>query len=265
MRNRAQSALSQPGYYKMPELQRAVVWQQAGLDGNPPMSIEEWEGRQRFQSGLNLGNLTAVENLRHANDMDEIDQRGLYVRSRGGASGSNLAVSERNALNDAAMSLSAIEQLRGLRKGGTAGTGEVAGRANALKLHIPEALRPMGGSWTTPDTGFADFKSVTAGLKNRTVRAITGAAVGVQEEKRIMDEIPLETDESDVWESKAQATENNLRYLQQLIQDRAAGRSGGASGGDPYEVNSFTGRPQVNVAPGGGGQNFNPRDPLGIR
>lgn len=48
-RRRAQAAVSQPGFYKMPELNRAVVWQQAGFDGNPPMSLDEWKTREDYQ------------------------------------------------------------------------------------------------------------------------------------------------------------------------------------------------------------------------
>lgn len=61
IQRRAQQAIQQPGYYKMPDVQRAVVWQQAGLGGNPPMSLDEWQARQDYEQGQALQRIGASQ------------------------------------------------------------------------------------------------------------------------------------------------------------------------------------------------------------
>jgi hypothetical protein len=61
---------------------------------------------------------------------------------------------------------------------------------------------------------FANFKAATSALKNHVIRTVTGAAVGVQEEARILGEIPLETDKPEVWEAKYQQTVQNMARLE---------------------------------------------------
>jgi len=56
-----------------------------------------------------------------------------------------------------------------------------------------------------------------ATITNRVIKLITGAAVGVKEEKRIMSEIPRHTDTPAQWEVKYQATLKNAADLEGRI------------------------------------------------
>jgi hypothetical protein len=80
---------------------------------------------------------------------------------------------------------------------------------------LASAFQDAPGTKIHPD--FAKFRAGTARLRNATIQAITGAAVGVQEEKRILAEIPSETDKPEAWEIKAQQTLENIASLENAI------------------------------------------------
>lgn len=88
--------------------------------------------------------------------------------------------------------------------------GPAAGRYNAMERGAPGVI-----SGLLPDApdGFEDFAAETATLKNQVIQAITGAAVGVQEQGRIMAQIPDVKDTPANWKAKAKATRRNLQAL----------------------------------------------------
>ena len=59
------------------------------------------------------------------------------------------------------------------------------------------------------------FFANEAVIKNRIIQLITGAAVGVEEEKRILSEIPLHSDTSLQWEEKYKQTLRNAQKLEE--------------------------------------------------
>lgn len=98
---------------------------------------------------------------------------------------------------------------------------------------------PASGRWETfkqvmPGVGteqqFNSFAAANAALTNDVIRAITGAAVGVQEQARIMAQIPTVNDKPEVWEAKFNETLKNLQYLTGVIQKRQAAGAAAAPG-----------------------------------
>jgi hypothetical protein len=116
--------------------------------------------------------------------------------------------------------------------------GDRARRIGELRsAYKPEYVGPAAGRYyktisKLPDTpftpklpeGYGTFIQKQADLKNYMVSLITGAAVGVQEEKRIMDAIPVEVDKPEIWEAKMAETEKNIDYLESLV-NRQIGRA----------------------------------------
>ena len=88
--------------------------------------------------------------------------------------------------------------------------GPVAGRYNTMERGSPSLI---GGLLPDAPEGFEDFAAESATLKNQIIQAITGAAVGVQEQKRILGQIPDVTDTPMNWRAKAAATKRNLQEL----------------------------------------------------
>lgn len=92
--------------------------------------------------------------------------------------------------------------------------GPIQGRATEASINMP-------GIEVGDD--LAQFAAQTAALKNATIQAITGAAMGEQEAKRIMAQIPSFTDKPNVWRQKAAATRKNLELLaDKMMQGQAA-------------------------------------------
>lgn len=88
--------------------------------------------------------------------------------------------------------------------------GPWAGRYNKMERGAPSVI---GAVLPDAPKGFEDFAAESATLKNQVIQAITGAAVGVQEQGRILDQIPTETDSPSNWKAKAKATRKNLQEL----------------------------------------------------
>lgn len=94
--------------------------------------------------------------------------------------------------------------------------GPAAGRANTLRQYIPGISQ---------DPAFAEFKANTDVLTNAVIKAITGAQMSEPEARRIKGQIPSITDPPDVWHAKARATEENLQYMLQRIEELRQGGS----------------------------------------
>lgn len=54
IQKRAQAALGDERFWQLPPERRAVVWQQAGLGGAPPQSVQEVKDLMRYQSDLQM-------------------------------------------------------------------------------------------------------------------------------------------------------------------------------------------------------------------
>jgi hypothetical protein len=130
-------------------------------------------------------------------------------------------------------SLSGLDMLEKLFK--PEFVGPARGRYNATERSSVEL--PIVGLPDAPE-GFEDFAAETAALKNRVIQAITGAAVGVQEQGRIMGEIPDYTDPPSKWKAKARATRRNLQQLVANQIQMGTGAQGPLEDGTVVEVNA---------------------------
>jgi hypothetical protein len=106
---------------------------------------------------------------------------------------------------------------------------------------VKDKIGPLAGNWSkamqkTPGVGvdkpFADFSAESATLKNSVIKAITGAQMSEPEGRRILEQVPLETDKPEVWQSKAVATRDNLGYMRERIIANAGGVSAEPTGMD---------------------------------
>jgi hypothetical protein len=96
--------------------------------------------------------------------------------------------------------------------------GPAVGRYNQVNMNIPG---------TKVDPEVAEFYAEVAALKNRMITAITGAAMGVQETDRIMNELPDVTQKPEVFIARMAATERN----RQAVNDAIAKKKGPNSSG----------------------------------
>ena len=85
--------------------------------------------------------------------------------------------------------------------------GPVYGRAKYLQY-----IHAGGKGLSRQEMAFFANEAV---IKNRIIQLITGAAVGVEEEKRILSEIPLHSDTSLQWEEKYKQTLKNAQKLEE--------------------------------------------------
>ena len=70
---------------------------------------------------------------------------------------------------------------------------------------------------------FANFQASTSAFKNSVIKAITGAQMSEPEARRIMQQIPMETDKPEGWQAKYESTKRNLAYLQARVPAGAGG------------------------------------------
>ena len=108
------------------------------------------------------------------------------------------------AIAGADSSLHQLDKLEGMLPAVQGKIGPLAGRARDLGQNLPGV--PV-------DQTYAAFKAESDTLKNATIKAITGAQMSEPEAKRIMGQIPSETDKPDIWIQKARATRDNISFL----------------------------------------------------
>lgn len=130
-----------------------------------------------------------------------------------------LTTQERTAQTNSKASVDTINDIARLYKKDY--VGPVQGRASSLSTQYGIDT-PMSSN--TPE--LAEFSAAVARYKNKMINKITGAAVGVQEEKRIMGEIPDLTDPSTTFEAKLKMSQENEKLLDTIIQRRGAVRPG---------------------------------------
>jgi hypothetical protein len=105
------------------------------------------------------------------------------------------------------------------------------------KLYKDEYVGPLQGpinvakasTGYTDDPNLAEFLAQSAAIKNRVIKAITGAQMSETEAKRITAQIPTMSDPPAMWKAKLKATRDNYQYLLNAI----AGKSGGGAAPPP--------------------------------
>jgi hypothetical protein len=134
--------------------------------------------------------------------------------------------------------------------------GPVMGTRNRAWLTTGKTIEgAMGGVNKPPPAEFAQFNTQIAGLKNRIIRLVTGAAVQRDEEARIMQQVPDWTDVPEMFRAKLEGLAAIEQDLIQRIQKRKlahlptigfedqAGGGGAAPGAgadpDPYHINDL--------------------------
>ena len=125
----------------------------------------------------------------------------------------------------------------------------LGGLAELRTLYRPEWVGPLAGRiaktktlTTGGEPGQAEFLSQIATVKNRVIKAITGAQMSEPEARRIMEQIPDETLPPSTFEARMNATEKNYQMLLDIIRRRGTGgapatpRSPAAGAGDPMGI-----------------------------
>ena len=117
----------------------------------------------------------------------------------------------RTRMGEEQAGLDRINEIRGLFDPNY--VGPAMGRWNQIRQNLPD----IPGEFDDIPEPLAKFMASAAGLKNDMIRLITGAAVGVQEAKRIEREIPSITDRPEVFMAKLAQTEKNRMNLMARI------------------------------------------------
>lgn len=188
-RRRAQTAVSDPGFYKMPELNRAVVWQQAGFDGNPPRSLEEWKAQQDYEHKLRLGEIGA----QGANQIAAANARGAF----GTGGRKNMPLGMINQFTELDDAINMASQMRDTHQPGD--TGSMPRIGAAVPGFVTEMTKGMAG---VEPGGFG------AGAKNRQAqialakqiigKGLEGGVLRKEDESKYADILPTIQDPDDV-------------------------------------------------------------------
>ncbi len=128
---------------------------------------------------------------------------------RGGASpvsitmGMPASAAERTAIAGGRASLDALDNLKTLFDSPRTSTGPIVGRTSPI----------LGLVGMTTDEQEA-FMAATSAFRNHVIKEITGAQMSEPEAKRIMKQIPEETDPPTRWKAKYEQTKRNLESIQ---------------------------------------------------
>ena len=117
--------------------------------------------------------------------------------------GKPAAAAERTAIAETRASIDALNNIKELYDNAKTRTGPIAGR-----------LDPVLGTfgWTTNEQ--EDFMAATSAFRNQIIKEITGAQMSEVEAKRILKQVPQETDPPARWEAKWRQSKKNLEMLQ---------------------------------------------------
>lgn len=95
---------------------------------------------------------------------------------------------------------------------------------------------------------FSDFSAATAAFKSAVIQRVTGAALGVKEERRILSQVPLESDKPEVWKAKYRQSLANIRDLDRVLsQGRGQRAAAPASSATPAKAPLTSGRFTIEV------------------
>lgn len=110
---------------------------------------------------------------------------------------------ERTSIAETRASIDALNNIKELYDSAKTRTGPIAGRVDPI-------LGLMG--WTTNEQ--EDFMAATSAFRNQIIKEITGAQMSEVEAKRILKQVPQETDPPVRWEAKWKQSKKNLEMLQ---------------------------------------------------
>lgn len=158
---------------------------QAKKDGE----FNEWKRRQDYSEG-------------------QMRSRPTKGTAQGEKAPAKLPVSMATSVSAAKTSLAGLDRLESLYSDDK--VGPIAGRYNKAERGAPAAL---AGLMPDAPKDFEEFAAESATLKNQVIQAITGAAVGVKEQERIMAQIPDVNNTPANWKARAKATRRNLQEL----------------------------------------------------
>lgn len=117
--------------------------------------------------------------------------------------GQPAAAAERKEIAETRASIDALNNIKELYDNAKTRTGPLVGRADPI-------LGLFG--WTTDEQ--EDFMAATSAFRNKIIEEITGAQMSEVEAKRILKQVPQETDPPARWEAKWKQSKRNLEYLQ---------------------------------------------------
>jgi hypothetical protein len=150
---------------------------------------------------------------------------GLRPRATGaaggrGPGGANLSAGQRATLTQVSTARGLLDELKAFDDDPTkrqeleTWLGPIAGRAASASIALPGM---------SVSDNLAQFDATEATLKNEMIRAITGAAMGVEEEKRILSQLPTKNDKPNVWRQKLAVSMANLDRVERYIMEAAGG------------------------------------------
>lgn len=146
------------------------------------------------------------------------------VGPRGTMSGQDFPLpptgSQRTQMGETEAALDRVEDVRRLFKPGL--VGPLEGRFNSVRENLPGV--PVNRDASA-------LKSAVAGLKNRVIKAITGAQMSEPEARRIQGELPDITQKPEVFELRLRQTEKNYADLLAILQRKGKGAGAGAGAG----------------------------------
>ncbi len=110
---------------------------------------------------------------------------------------------ERTSIAETRASIDALNNIKELYDSAKTRTGPVVGR-----------LDPVLGLFGLTTNEQEDFMAATSAFRNQMIKEITGAQMSEPEAKRILKQVPQETDPSARWEAKWRQSKKNLEMLQ---------------------------------------------------
>lgn len=110
---------------------------------------------------------------------------------------------ERTSIAETRASIDALNNIKELYDNAKTRTGPIAGRVDPI-------LGTFG--WTSQEQ--EDFMAATSAFRNQIIKEITGAQMSEVEAKRILKQVPQETDPPARWEAKWRQSKKNLEMLQ---------------------------------------------------
>jgi hypothetical protein len=191
------------------------------------------------------------------NRVEPMPTGGLVPRPTGadGGGGVRLSAASQAKLQDVTTARGLLNDMAGIAGANQSDfeswLGPVQGRLTRARPSIPDGLP---GSEVKDN--LAAYLATEATLKNQVIKAITGAAMGVEEEKRILAQLPNITNKPNVWRQNLMVSLRNLDRIEEAVYTAAGGRPDaprkpaptraggpGAAGGGPVSfVDPVTGR-----------------------
>jgi hypothetical protein len=152
----------------------------------------------------------ASENAAMRRDIAEQGRlnRGAQAASQDAGVRAQLGVAAQERLSGMQSSLDTLKTMEEVYAAGAKDfVGPAAGRWERIKLMLPD------NDIFKPAKGAATFSAFSATLENAMIKAITGAQMSEPEARRITRQIPKIDDRNDVWEAKAGAVKQVMRYM----------------------------------------------------